>query len=1225
MFKALFTLCQLTLLNLCYYWIISNRVSAQVTPDGTVNTQVNQNTGVAEITGGETRGDNLFHSFQDFSVDTGEAASFLNNSDIANIFSRVTGGNASNIDGLIRANGSANLFLINPAGIVFGEGARLDLGGSFYSSTASSILFEDGEFSAVDNLGEPILTINAPIGLGFRDNPREIVNRSRVENNSEQIVGLEVDAGNNLVFVGGNLSFEGGNATARGGNIYLGGLAAAGTVALNNDASLSFPEDVTLADITLTNAADIDTSGTGGGNITIDAQNLSLERGELGRSLIRAGISPDANNLEAQAGNIAINIAENITLNESRILNQATPGGLGNSGNIAITARSIEAINGGDISADTFTQGNAGNINITATGDLSFDGERSNGFAGGITSFVNSGGVGNAGDITISANNLNLTSGGQVAASTLGQGNGGNINITATGDLSFDGERSNGFASGVTSLVNSGGVGNAGDIAISTNNFTLTSGGRVATGTFGQGNGGNINITVTGDLSFDGGNSNGFASGVNSRVNEDAVGNAGDIDISTNNFTLTRGGLVDTSNSSLGNAGNIDITARGDITFNGIIEDSTSGSGSQIDREAGTITFSSSFFSGLNSGVNENAVGNAGDVTISTNNLVSLAGDIDTSTSGSGDAGNIDITATGDITLVGNDASGFNSASVVINSGVGFDAVGNAGDIAVFANNLVLFNGAQIRTLSGGRGDAGNINIAATEDLTIGGSGLGVDDISSGLSSVIGRNAVGNAGDVTISANQFNLTAPGFITTDTRGRGNSGNISIAATESVLINGQGDSPFRTSITSEISLVQPADAPIRNGGIIEINSPQFTATNGALVSSSSFQGSGGNAGDLIISAAESLEVNNDSLIQTNVFDGSAGVGGDLTIETANLTVANGGQISTLTLSEGDAGNLTVRATDSVLITGETETGSSALLAAALEENGNGGELNIVTQDLTVSDNAIISVGNFPTIEGLRVPGTGEPGNINIQANSIDVASGGRITAATQSTTGDAANIDLQVAEEIVLRDGSLISAEARSDANGGNLNIDTGFIVAFPSGNNDIIASAEQGEGGNININADAVLGISDRPLSDLTNDINASSEVSGLEGGIDIETIDFNPLQGLIEIVNGIIDTPTETTVQACNANREAAANSGLDILGKGGVPPAPELPLNSLNVYVDGDSQSPTSTIAPSIETSQGKIQPARGIRVTKSGKIVLTAYRTNSDTRQAETEASCS
>ena len=85
---------------------------AQVTSDGTVNTQVTENGNTAEITGGETRGDNLFHSFQDFSVPTGNEASFLNANDISNIFSRVTGGNISNINGLISANGSANLFLI---------------------------------------------------------------------------------------------------------------------------------------------------------------------------------------------------------------------------------------------------------------------------------------------------------------------------------------------------------------------------------------------------------------------------------------------------------------------------------------------------------------------------------------------------------------------------------------------------------------------------------------------------------------------------------------------------------------------------------------------------------------------------------------------------------------------------------------------------------------------------------------------------------------------------------------------------------------------------------------------------------------------------------------------------------------------------------------------------------------------------------------------------------
>ncbi len=133
--------------------------------------KVNQNGNVSEITGGETRGSNLFHSFQDFSVGTGNEAFFDNANDISNIFSRVTGGNISNIDGLIRANGSADLFLINPAGIIFGENARLDIGGSFYGSTASSILFENGEFSAADLENPPLLTVNAPIGLGFRDEP----------------------------------------------------------------------------------------------------------------------------------------------------------------------------------------------------------------------------------------------------------------------------------------------------------------------------------------------------------------------------------------------------------------------------------------------------------------------------------------------------------------------------------------------------------------------------------------------------------------------------------------------------------------------------------------------------------------------------------------------------------------------------------------------------------------------------------------------------------------------------------------------------------------------------------------------------------------------------------------------------------------------------------------------------------------------------------------------
>lgn len=130
----------LSILGFSQISIYKGSAVAQVTSNDTVNAEINQNGNTAEITGGETRGTDLFHSFQDFSIQTGNEAFFDNANDISNIFSRVTGENISNIDGAIRANSSSNLFLINPAGIVFGEGARLNMGGSFYGSTASSIL-----------------------------------------------------------------------------------------------------------------------------------------------------------------------------------------------------------------------------------------------------------------------------------------------------------------------------------------------------------------------------------------------------------------------------------------------------------------------------------------------------------------------------------------------------------------------------------------------------------------------------------------------------------------------------------------------------------------------------------------------------------------------------------------------------------------------------------------------------------------------------------------------------------------------------------------------------------------------------------------------------------------------------------------------------------------------------------------------------------------------------
>jgi filamentous hemagglutinin family protein len=128
-----------------------NCAFAQITPDGTlpINSKVNTQVNIRNITEGTSAGSNLFHSFSEFSVPNNSTVYFRNADNIQNIITRVTGGLTSDIDGLIKANGQVNLFLINPNGIVFGQEARLDIGGSFIASTANNLKFADGtEFSA---------------------------------------------------------------------------------------------------------------------------------------------------------------------------------------------------------------------------------------------------------------------------------------------------------------------------------------------------------------------------------------------------------------------------------------------------------------------------------------------------------------------------------------------------------------------------------------------------------------------------------------------------------------------------------------------------------------------------------------------------------------------------------------------------------------------------------------------------------------------------------------------------------------------------------------------------------------------------------------------------------------------------------------------------------------------------------------------------------------------
>ena len=1191
-------------LGLCFGLTVISPVLAQITTDGSTNTNLTPTDSGVRIDNGSRAGGNLFHSFREFSVPRGSEAFFNNASDIVNIFSRVTGGNISNIDGLIRANGAANLFLINPAGIIFGESASLQIGGSFYGSTADSILFPDGvEFSAV-NTQIPILTINAPIGLNFRDNPGEIVNRSFALNRAgDDFVGLEVAPGNTLGLVGGNVSFEFAEATANSGRIELGGLSNAGTVTLNDDGSLSFPEDVARADITISNAADIDVTGTGEGSITINGRNVRISAGDFGFSAIRAGITADSTSAEAQAGDITINATDNVTVDSSVIFNRVDSGAVGDGGSVTITTGSLSVTNGAIIDTSTSGQGNAGNVNINGAETVSIDN-----FAGIFTNVddqatINS----NAGDINITTGSLTVDNDSLLDAGTTIQGVGGNITINATEDVSFSN------FSGVNILA-----GNGGSITVNALNLEINSGSGFFAGIseslgFSSAQAGNIVINATETVTVAG---EGFH--INNFIDTNSIGNTGNILITAKNINFTDGGNIFTTNSGQGNIGDITLTATEEITFSGSIS------------------------TGIFSFVINDAQGDLGDVNITANNFSLTGGaNINQIIDGIGQGGDIRINANS-INLDGEDP---NNSSVIIGTRV--TGNGNSGEIFITTNNFILNNGGQINTSGLGQGDAGNITIKAMDSFVIRNNSF----ITSNIGSRIETPAIGRVGNITISSRDISLSDTSQIQAGAFPNATAtqpGIISLTATERISFTGTDTAIFsnndRGSLgnASNVRLSAPhiafndgagiiaSNAGNGQGGDITIEGEVLTLNASNIRTNTSGEG---DAGSIDIDLTNSLELRESSSITAEVLAGATGTGGEVNIQTAQVTVNEGSQISTSTNGDGNAGELIINATDSIELDGSTAEARSGFFANAFVGSGDGGNIRVITDELKIRNGATISASNFQS-RGLVSPGTGEAGNLTIEANSVTLDNDASIDAATRS--GEGGIITLQVAEDIRLQNNSQISAQALEDANGGNININSRFIIAFPSsGNgNDIIANAQRGDGGNINITAEALLGIEERPLNPRSNDINASSEF-GLDGNVTFNVPDTNNFQETAELSSNVVSA--EAVAQ--DACAVGAGESGLVLKGKGGVPPAPNLPLSAAVLLDNGKTITPnfsqaryqqttqniTSQIQP-VKTSQGDIYPARGVIVREDGTVTLTAYPTNEQNQRIpHNPSSCS
>jgi filamentous hemagglutinin family protein len=1143
--KALSSWLGLSLCTLGYFCATNNPASAQVTSDETVNTQVTENGNTAEITGGETRGDNLFHSFQDFSVPTGNEASFLNANDISNIFSRVTGGDISNIDGLISANGSANLFLINPAGIVFGEGARLDIGGSFYGSSASSILFEDGEFSATDLDNPPLLTINAPIGLGFRDEPGDIVNRSTAINPATNTLGLEVNPENNINLVGGNINFEGGRLNAPAGKVQLGGLSTAGTVGITNEGNLSFPDEVPRGNVSLTQEALIDVTGTRGGDIEFTAADIQIRGG----SFLQGGAFVDVGLADSQSGNINFNATGVINVNGSTIDNSS---GIGNAGNIQIDAQDSILLNNAAIGSPNAGTGLAGDINLNAPNEVSIK------------------------DSTIAAD-----------------GNLGRIFIGDTvqpSQVTLEGERTE----------TEDGTNFAFSNQLSTNSFNSDD---LLGGIFIKARD-RINIIDT-DIQ---------SSATTTRLDRDSAdpkqlnNNFSAIALNVDgenplgNISIERS-QIDTTNFSTGFAGNIEFNAPNEVS----IKDSTVAA----DGNFGFIT--------IGDPVQPSQVTLEGERTGDNPNF-EYSNTLSTTSYNPDDLlGGISINARDRINIIGTNIESSTQTTRTTDINEQKDLNFSIIDLLVDAENprgTIKIERSQIDTSNSSTGFAGNININAREkiDITdtenfstgkVGNILIGASDENGETSSpqevnvneseltisnqdvTADENQPINAGTISINAiNNISLVNNSEIRTLTERLGNAGNLTVQSEN-------GNVSFDNSkVFSNVEF-----EGVGNAGNINITANSISFLNGSELQS--ITRGFGNAGNVTVQAENGNASFDNSTVFSTVEAEGIGFAGDINITANSISFLNGSQLQSSNRGSGNGGNIALNARENIVLSGRSPSDNSDNFASAIFTDstslGNAGNIQVNVSDgsLSLSDGATLYSG----YNGLVDAGESNGGESNAGEITID-------------------------ADLVSLDGNSIISTQAFGDnANGGNLKIDANYIIAFPSNGtgNDLVSTADQGRGGDIDLTVEQLFGlergdaINDEGIfidnEKNNNNIDASSNVFGLDGTININTSNINPVQGATELPSNVVE-PEQTTAQTCDAGRGTAGNN-LAIAGKGGVPPAPDTPLNSENI-ISGEQNPAAFAIPEPIETSQGKIQPARGIKVSESGKISLTAYRTN-------------
>lgn len=821
------------------------------------------------ITGGTRAGTNLFHSFGEFNVPTTDIANFLNDSglDTSNILGRVTGGNPSSIFGTIQTTGfeNANLFLMNPSGIVFGPAASLNVGGSVAFTTADYLRLTDnggavGVFHAQPAL-QNVLTSAPVAAFGFL--------RSSLAAIAVQESTLEMDPGTSITLAGGNLGFvytnpdtgftasapngvtmNGAKLTAQRGQVNIAGVATAGEIlagTLDQAPNITGQSFRRLGQITIDEKSLLDVSGRGGGTVLIRGGQFVLDNSTISANVTDSGVVK--NGVESIGTGIDIILSQDATIQnvaaiETNVTGNATPGVT--YGGVHMKAEHIKILGAPDVSLNTeaFTHihsnvaseslgGNSGPITLEAdsilvknfsTTDIPIIGTNTEGTGnGGDIILKTSGsielnhalletdsfGPGKAGDIELTSTlrDILMRNASQVTSQNFDSGTIGHIKVTApSGEISlrnFDSELQAIF----TRDQGVGRVARHGGIQITARDLTIVDS-QVQIDNFTPAQSGDLTVNIKNRINLSGDMSPATLLTITRGRAQSA-----NLNISAHGILLTGDSTISTESRSSGPGGQLNIsTDTLQLTSGAQIR---SGSGRGVDPDSGTPVITS---------------GSGGRVLIQGQ---------------AGPADSILIDGQGTVVRAGQET--------IRPSGIISDAqgAGPAGNIDVKATSVSLQNGGKISAETTGTSSkaiGGSIFLKATDHVTL----------TSGASITASSKGPADAGKIDINAGQqLDLVDNSSITTTTdSAQANGGNIDIRAVErvrlvdsriSTSVNGTEGSGGNIFIDPKVVVLQDSDVTARaiggSGGNITFVTPLFLQDSASTVSATSQRGASG----------------------------------------------------------------------------------------------------------------------------------------------------------------------------------------------------------------------------------------------------------------------------------------------------------------------------------------------------------------------------------------------